>query len=819
MGVLTLYDWANRLVQDFLHDVRLSTRRLLKTPAFSLTAIAVLALGVGAAVALYALVDAALVRPLPYRDPSRLIALYEHNPIGDRFHISDFDYRAWKQRNRGFASLSVYRPEFHDLNDANGPEEVSGAIVSDDFFRTLGVAPILGRDFRPGEDRPGAPKAVMLSYRAWQTRFGGSEHVLEQTVRLDGDSYLIVGVLPADFHFAPVGRAEFWTTLHGYCEQSRTCFPFYGVARLKDGVPFSTAYENISGIAHDIAAEFPQYNRGRTATMLPLPDVILGDIRPTLLALWSSAGLLLLIGFVNVSSLLLVRAENRRREIAVRGALGASRVRLLRDFAVEAFLLAGAGCLPGFVCALGLARILRKQIPPNLLDKMPYLDNLHLNGHLVLFGLAAWILGGVLFSAGPALHFLLSDPYAGLKDGGRTAARTTWRRMGSSLVAIEMAITVVLLLGAGLLTKSFFVLMHVDLGMDADHLSVVHVSVQRNWNYVLDLQLERQVRERMLALPGTASVGIAQEPPLGSGEPFASAMAYFRVAGRPVVGQGYETLDSTVSAGYFETLRARLIRGRLFTDADDATKPRVAVINRSMAAQVFSGEDPLGKIIISVFDPEHPQEIVGVVDDIKDGPLDMQATPAVYTPFSQHPRGDFYVTRRSVQAGGVALSAMAKAIHEMDPSLIVNEEETMTDRIANSESAYMHRSAAWVIGGFAGLALLLGTVGLYGVVSYSVGQRTREIGIRVALGARRGTVYALVFKESAWPVILGATGGVLSSVWVAVFLRSILFGVKSWDMETVFAVVGLLLAATLFASYFPARRAASVDPMEALRAE
>lgn len=805
---------------DLLKDLRYCMRRLRRAPGFALTAITVLTLGIGAATAIYAFVDATLVKPLPYREPARLVALFEHNPAGDRFHLSDFDYREWKQRNHSFTSLDVYEPESGTLNKPEGAEEVSEPVVSDGFFRTLGVAPILGRDFFAGEDRPSAPLTTILSYAAWKKRFGGDERVLGRTVRLDGDSYTIVGVLPRDFHFAPAGRAEFWTTLHGRCEQDRMCFAFYGVARLRDGVSPAAAYQDVSAIAREIAAEYPQFSRDRTAILLPLTDTILGDVRPTLVALLSGAGLLCLIGFVNVSSLLLVRAEKGKREIAVRGALGASHHRLIRQFAVEGFLLAALGCLLGLALAMGSLGTLAKQIPPNLIENMPYLENIHLSVRAILCAIAVSAIGGILFCAGPMLHFLFSDMRAGLTEGGRGAAGTGWRKLGSSLVAAEIAITVVLLVGAGLLAKSFYRLLHVDMGIHADRLALMWVQKQSDWkNDAMNLQLERRVVARMTALPGVIAVGVSREPPVTSGEEFKNWVEHYRAAGRPTVGQGQETFDEVVSAGYFETIGARLIAGRTFTEADDAAKPRRAVINRTMAMELFPGENAVGKQILSAFDPEHPIEVIGIVDDIKDGALDLQPIAAVYSPFNQRPRGGFYVTVRTSQAAESLLAPMVQAVHQIDPGLIADEAETMTARIDNSEAAYLHRSAAWVVAGFAMLALLLGTVGLYSVISYSVGQRTREIGIRIALGAQKPAVYRLIFGESAKPVIGGLAAGLLCSVWLTVFLRGMLFGVSPWDKETMCVVACVLTGASLVASYIPARRAASIEPTEALRAE
>lgn len=811
-----------QLLMEVLNDMRYCLRRLDRAPAFALTAVFVLALSIGAATATYAFVDAALVKPLPYREPARLVALFEHNPVGDRFHLSDFDYRAWKQRNHVFTSLDVYRPERNILQNAGSPEEVAAALVSDGLFRTLGVTPALGRDFFSGEDRPDAPRTTILSYGAWRSRFGGDPRVLGRTVKLDGEPYTIVGVLPRKFHFAPVGRAEFWTTLHGHCEQLRDCFPFYGVARLRDGISAAAAFQDVSAIAGQIAAEYPQFNRDRSATLVPLMDAIFGNIRPTLVALLSGAGLLCLIGFANVSSLLLVRAEKGSREIAVREALGASHIRLFRQFVIEGFVLTASGCFLGLGFATLLMGTLAKQIPPNLIENMPYLENIHLSVRAILCSIAVSAIGGVLFSTGPMLHYVLSNLRDGLAQDSRGTANAGWRRLGSGLVAAEIAITVVLLLGAGLLTKSFYRLLHVDLGIHAtDHLALVHVGEQgaRKWKDSANVQLARRLTEKMLTLPGVTAVGVSGEPMLASGEGFKQTMAHYRVFGRTTVGLGPEPMDEIVSAGYFEMLGARLIAGRTFIEADDAAKPRRAMINRTFAKELFPDADPVGKKILSGFDPDHPIEVIGVIDDIKDGALDLQPIPAVYSPFNQEPFGDFYVTVRSSQAGDSLLKSMVQAVHQVDPTLLANKEETMTARIDNSEAAYFHRSAAWVLAGFALLALVLGAVGLYSVMSYAVGQRTREIGIRIALGAGKKAVYRLILCQSARPVMVGLTCGLLCSFWLTSFLREMLFGVSSWDMEIVAAVIGILAGSSLLASLIPARRASSIEPIAALRAE
>jgi macrolide transport system ATP-binding/permease protein len=800
-----------------LQDLRFAVRQLRKNPGFTFTAVIVFALGIAASTAIFAFVDAALVKPLPYRDPSRLVALYERIPVGDRYHLSSGDYLDWKHLNRSFTSLDVYMPDLFALKTGPATEEVTGVRVSDGFFRTLGVPPLFGRDFMPGEDQPSAQQTAMLSYAAWQKRFAASRRVLGQTITLDGIPVTIVGVLPPTFEFAPAGPAEFWVTLHGWCVNiPRACHPYVGVARLKEGVSVSTALADISSIASQIAANYPEFNRDRSARVLPLAAAILGDIQPTLIALLAGAGLLSLIGFVNVSSLLLVRAESRRREFAVRGALGAGRFRLLLQFMVEGFLLAGCGGLIGMALAFVAIRVLPGQIPSALLDNMPYLQALRFNLHSLLFAVILSIFGGILFAAGPALRLLLSDMQEGLLEGGRTAVGRGWRRLGAGLVVVELAITVVLLVSAGLLAKSFYLLLHTDLGISPDHLAVLHVVKPFPWSTEADyIALERRIISRLSNLPGVTSVGVSRYLAVGSGDGF----SHFKVIGRSYAGQGDEANDRIASVGYFETLQARLLRGRYFTETDDTSRPRVGIINQTMAKQEFAGMDPLGKRIVSEYDQEHPIEIVGVIDDVKEGPLDMQPTAAVYEPFNQDVTNDFYVTLRTTQPEGSILHSMVRVVHEIEADLIADEEGTMFDRINNSQSAYLHRSASCLVAAFAALALLLGTVGLYGVISYSVGQRTREIGVRMALGAQRASVYRLILREACWLATFGIVGGILCSFVATGLLRTMLFGVSPRDAGTAVSVVCVLAASALLASFIPARRAASIDPAKALRTE
>lgn len=809
--------WGWVWLEQFLQDVRYATRQLRRDPGFSVTAVIVLALGLFASTVIYAFVDAALVKPLPYRSPERLLALFERIPIGDRYHLSYRDYAEWKSRNRVFSSLDVYRPEPVTVRSVGNIEEAPSGLVSDGFFRTLGVQPVLGRDFLPGEEDPSAERVMLLSYGAWQRRFGGSMAAIGSSMSINGDLYRIVGVLPKEFHFALVGRAEFWLPLRGRCKEYPACYPYYGVARLKDGVSLKAAAENLSTISSDIAQEFPKFNGDRVSSVQPLTQTILGTIRPTLLALLIGAALLCLIGFVNVSSLLLLRTESRRKEIAMRQALGASRQRLMRQFVVEGFVLVACSLAAGLVLTWALLGTLKAQIPVHALATMPYLEEMRWNPRLVLFAGAIALTGGVLFAALPLLHMKGINVQEGLREADRSVSGVVWRRSGAGLVVVELAITVVLLVSAGLLAKSFYRLLHVEMGISPERLAMVHV-LRLEDDDARARGLEQRIVARIAQMPGIESVGVTGVPVVSGGEHFVSMFSHFRVMGRSYTGEGNEVLDQVAGVGYFETIQARLVAGRFFTAADGEDR-RVAVINETMARQEFGVESPLGKKIVSQYDPEHPIEIVGLVADIKEGALDSKPMATVYRPFAQSPPGDFYVVFRVRRNATVSTTSVTRALKQMREAMVADGEETLTERINSSEAAYLRRSAAWIVGTFAGLALVLGTVGLYGVIAYSVSQRRREIGVRMALGAQKSSVYALVMKESVWLSLAGILGGLLCSVAATTTLHSLLFGVSRWDSITLGGVAALLLVASLAASYLPARRAASLDPMQALRSE
>jgi predicted permease len=737
-----------------------------------------------------------------------------------RANLSYQDYLDWKKSNKVFTSLEAYTRTGYMLAAGTGTELVAGARVSDGFFRTLGVTPVLGRDFYAGEDLPSAPQAVMLSYATWQKRYGGRKDVIGQTVTLSGMPSTIVGVLPRGFQFAPRNTAEFWSALHANssCELRRSCHNMYGIARLKDGVSVQAALAEMTGIAQQLERQYPDSNRGQGASVVPFAEIVVGDVRPILLTLLGGAGLLLLIACVNVASLLLVRSESRSREIAVRGALGASRARLTRQFITEGLLLASIGGAIGVAAAAGAMQLLMHLLSKDMLANMPYLDGLGMNVRIFAFAGGVALLAAVVFSLTPVLRLSGSDIREGLAEGSRGSAGVLWRRLGSNLVVVELAIAMVLLVGAGLLGKSFYRLLHVELGFQPDHLATVQVAVPP-LTYPKDEQgiaLARKIVAGTAALPGVKSVAVTSMLPVsGNGN-----TDWIRFVGRPYDGKHNEVNSRDVSADYFTTLQAKLVRGRYFSDDEDESKPRVALINQALARKYYPGEDPIGKTFGDTsLTPKSIRQIVGIVEDIKEASLDNETWPTEYLPINQGPDGFYNLVARTSQAEQTVLPAMDAVIHQIDSGIGTQGEITMVTRINDSPTAALHRSSAWLVGGFAALALVLGVVGLYGVIAYSVSQRTREIGVRMALGAQRGTVYGLILKEAGWLTGWGIVAGVVCSIGGATLMRGLLFGTAAWDVPTLLGVALVLAVSAMMASFIPARRAASVNPVDALRAE
>jgi len=574
----------------------------------------------------------------------------------------------------------------------------------------------------------------------------------------------------------------------------------------------------MQSIAAQLERQYPGDNRGQGAAVDPLSEIIVGDVRPILLTLLAGAGLLLMIACVNIASLLLVRSESRRREIAVRGALGASRARLMRQFLTEGVLLVALGTVLGLGLALATMRVISGLIPKFMMSRTPFLKGLGLNAHVLLFTGCIAFMAVILFAVTPLLRLPITAMRDGLTEGNRGSAGTLWRRFGANLVVLELAIAVVLLVGAGLLGKSFYKLLHVDANFNTDHLAMLDVMVPETL-YPKDednVRLQRQIISRVGALPGVVSVGLTSTPPLS----FNGNTDWIRFVGRPYNGEHNEVNMRDVSADYIKTLQAKLLRGRLFTDQEDGTKPKVVIINQTLAKMYFPNQDPIGQRFGNTdLNPKSIKEIVGVVDDIKEGSLDSDMWPAAYYPMYQDEDNYFTLMVRTSQSEASILPTLVSTIHAIDPGVGTAGPTTMRERTSQSPTAYLHRSSAWLVGGFAALALLLGVIGLYGVIAYSVTQRTREIGVRMALGAQRSSVHNLVMREAGRLTLVGIGVGLICSIGAATLMRKLLFGTAAWDVETLASVAAVLGASALLASYIPAHRAASVNPVDALRAE
>jgi predicted permease len=808
------------VLENVALDVRFALRQLRQKPAFAVTAIVVLSLGICAASAIFAFVDAALIRPLPYKDPARLVAVDESSVMFPRNNVSYFDYLDWKKLNKSFTSLDVYTGAGYLLKTADHVEPVNAARVSDGFFQTLGIVPVLGRTFRKGEDLPSAPQNVLLSYPFWQKRFGGTRNVIGQSLLMSGERFTIIGVLPADFQFAPRGEAEVWTPLHPVrgCETRRSCHNLDGIARLKPGVSVAAALAEMKLIASELERQYPDSNRGQGASVEPLADIVIGPVRSVLLTLMSGAALLFIIALVNVVSLLLVRSESRRQEIAVRRSLGASRGRIVVQFLIEGLLLIGIAAAVGMGCAQVAGQLLLKLIPADMMTRAPYLQGIGFNLHVLVFISAVTCLSAAVFAISPLLPLPKGEPHADLGKGGRWSAGISWRRLGSKLVVVEFATALVLLISAGLLAKSFYRLLHVEVGFEPSHLAAVTVAAS-DADYGKDEQaiaLARNVVANIGAIPGVSGVGLTSTLPVSCN----CNTNWIRVVGKPFDGRHEDVLERDVSADYFRALHVKLLRGRFFTEADDKSKKSVVIVNRAFVRKYLPGEDPIGRQIGDLkLTPKSLRQIIGVIDDIHEGSLDEQVWPAEYDPFNQSPDTYFQVIVRTNQDEHAILPQLRSAIRRTDPGLGISDETSMSDRITKSPAAYLHRSSTWLVGSFAVLALILSVVGLYGVVTYSVTQRTREIGVRIALGAETSAVYALVLKEAGWLIGSGIVGGVLASLAISKAIQQLLFGVPPWDPATLASVSFLLATAALLASFVPAERAAHVDPLHVLRAE
>ncbi len=810
-------------MDNFLKDLRFAIRTMAKRPGFTFVALFTLALGIGANTAIFTVVEASLLRSLPYRDPDRLLHLFEKTPQKDfnQREASYPDFLDWRN-NQTFEGLAAYTGGGFTLGGRETVERLSGGRVSANFFAVIGVNASIGRTFEEGEDREGAERVVLLTHALWQRLFGGDPAALNQMLTLNDQGYRIVGVLPANFQFAPRGSAELWTPLIPNQAQRERRFMHWAniVGRLKQGVTVEQAQSEMSVIAKRIEEQFADSHAGTSIIFVPLHEQIIGSVKPLLIVLLGSVSFVLLIACANVANLLLARSSVRQKEIAIRIALGASRGRLVRQLLTESVMLALAGGALGLVIAGWGVDALISVIPQFQLSRMPYLRGLAINPMVLAFTFGLSLVTGIVFGLVPALQSTRPDLHESLKEGGKTSAGAMRHRVRSALIVSEIALALVLLAGAGLMMKSLWRLLHVNPGFDTENLLTMSVSLPASKydNYEKVAVFHKESLSRLETLPGIKGAATVGVTPLTGGN---TTRFFAEGQPRPAAGEEVESNLRDVSANYFRVMGIPLIAGREFDDRDMADAPGALIVNQTLAERVFPGESAVGRRLIFTNDLQTPVEIVGVVGDEKLNGLDAKITPVVYYPFLQDsdPGTMTNLVVRTDSDPNNLINAVTNECRRIEPGLTTFAIRTVEQIITDSPSTFTRRFPALLIGVFASVALLLATVGIYGVISYSVSQQSREIGIRLALGASRRDILRLVMGHGGLLAAGGLGAGLGATIAVSRFLESLLFEVSPTDPMILVIISSALALVALIACYIPARRATKTDPMVALRYE
>jgi putative ABC transport system permease protein len=803
-----------------LQDLRYAVRSLKKKPGFTAIAVLTLALGIGASTAIFTVVDSALLRGLPYKSPDKLYHLWENTPRKEdpKREFSYPDYQDY-QKNTVFEGLAAYSGGANILSGLGEPERVLSPAVSANFFSVLGVDPIIGRTFQDGEDNQNGPKVTVLTYGLWQRRFGGDPNIVGKNLTISGDSYTVIGVLPASFQFA-LRTADLFLPYQP-TQNQLTARYMHGtnlIGRLKTGVTEQQALAELNTIAGRIEQEYKDSHTGTTAQLVPLQEEIVGQVRPILFVLLAAVGFVLLIACANVASLLLTRALARQKEVAIRSALGASRWRVIRQLLTESILLSLAGGVAGLVVAYFGVPALVSVLPQSQLNAMPFLKSLRIDFSILSFSFVLSFLTGLLFGLAPALQSTRLDLNEALKEGGRNASAGSGQRLRSALVVSEIALAVVLLVGAGLMLKSLSNLLQVNVGFKTENLltmTVVAPAAKYTDTNKL-VSFNDQFTERVRAIPGVVSAGTVDLLPLNGGN-----TARFVIDGDPVPPPGQETEANvrTVNDTYFQTLGVPLLAGRMFDQHDIANQPSVVIIGKTIADKLFAGRDPIGRKINYPSFGGPGSLIVGVVGDVRITGLDEAIRPVLYFPMRQGPSTFGTLVVRTNADPNAVIGSVRTEIRNLESDVAIFNVRSMERMISETPASFMRRFPALLISIFAGVALLLASIGIYGVVSYSVSQQTHYIGVRIALGATPGNIVKMVLKQGLVLALLGVGLGVIASLALMRLLSTLLFNVTTYDLGTFSIVVGSLFAVALLACYLPARRATKVDPLVALRYE
>jgi predicted permease len=810
-------------VSTLFQDLSYSIRQARKHPGLTLAVVLVLALGIAANAVTFTVLKTTLLRPLPYAEPERLVQLWETRSTRGftRMEFSFPDFADYRERDEVFVGLGGYSPVNATYLGPQGAEEVNVTVCSANLFDVLGVKPALGRAFQPGEDAPQAARVALLTYAGWQRRFGGDPDVVGKPAIINEEPRTIVGVLPRDFLFAPSRASEFWLPyrIAGWRER-RNAHWIFPVGRLKPGVSLQQAQASVSTLSAELAQQYPDSNTGLGVQVVGLHEQFTGPVRPVLLLLMAAMGCYLLITCGNLAGLLLSQAVGRQKEMSIRLSLGASRTRIVRQLLTESCALSALGGLAGICLSLWLMPAALASIPREQLEVMPALQGLHVDWEFLLLALALAMATGILFGLAPAFLAFRPQLRATLAESGRSSGGLERHRLRNALVVAEIGLAIVLLYGGGLMLKSLSRVMNTDPGFPAGNLLTLELGLPARGypKAAEEVAFHRRLMDALSALPGVRGVGTTSTLPLTGGR---NTSRFVREGHRtPGETEAQEANRRDVSTNYFSVMGVPLRAGRLFTEHDGPDAPHVALINQMLADRMFPGEEAVGKRIDFTYtaDP-NLWEIVGVVGDENATSLDAPPNPVIYTPFAQSPDSELDVVLRTAQSPESLAPAVVRAIRELDPAVPVYDIQSMERIISESPSIFLRRSPAYLIAAFGGLGLLLAAVGLYSLLAYAVAQRKRELAIRMALGAQRSEVLALIVGGGMRLALAGIALGIVLALGISRLLAGFLFQVQPGDPATVVAVCLLLVTVALAATGQPAWHAAATDPMHALREE
>jgi putative ABC transport system permease protein len=804
---------AGFALETFFQDVRYGLRSLRKKPGFTVTAIIALALGIGANTAIFSVINGVLLRSLAYRDPGSIVMVWEKSLRGGRAQnsVSPANFLDWKKQSSSFAQIAASWDTRLNLTSGGEPEEIQVQKVSADFFAVLGVQPELGRAFVREEETPNTGPVVILGHDLWQRRFAGNPGIIGQTVTMSGRNCTVVGIMPAGFYFLNT-QIKAWLPLQldPTTEWRKSGRFLRSVARLKPGVTLQQAQAEVDAIGKRLEIAYPDYNKGWGVNLVPMHEQIVGDIRPVLLVLVAAVAFVLLIACANVANLLLSRAASRQKELALRAALGADRMRLIRQLLTESVVLALMGGVVGVLLAYWGIQLLVAFAP----DNIPRLHEITIDPRVLGFTFGISLLTGLLFGLVPALQSSRPDLNDALKEGARGSS-SGHRMVRNLFVVAEMALALVLLIGAGLMLRSFSQLHQVKTGFETENVLTMRVQLP-NAKYGEPPQRAdffKRAEERLAALPGVKSVGAISYLPLTG----PASSTSFNVATKPLPpSESPGTEVRPITPGYFTAMGIPLLKGRAFNERDGANS-RVLIINETLARKFFPGQNPIGQQLIVNWEPQVADEIIGVVGDIKETALEQEPNPAVYWPHAREPYPFMNFVIRSAIDPATLSAAAAREIHALDPDQPVADVRTLDQIVAKSIARPRFNAVLLVI--FAGVALVLASVGIYGVMNYSATQRTQEIGIRMALGAKPGDILRLVVGHGMKLTAAGIVIGVIASLALTRVISNLLFGITATDLPTFLGVSAVLTSVALLANYIPARRATRVNPVVALRYE